>query len=273
MKKYAVLSVDFELFEHSYTYQRLKTKPKLKVQEKVGIKKLLDLFEKNNVNSTFFTVGNIANKYPELLKLIVSKGHEIASHSMNHPIFSSLTLNEIENEIKDSKKTLEKITNEKILGFRAPAFYINADIAKILDALHYMYDSSIVPSLSIPKWYGIPKASIHPIEINMVFPEFNSNIMEVPIAINPIIRMPISGAWMRLFGVHYTMIGIKSLLKKGAIPILYMHPWELVDLPIIKGIPWRVYYRTGEAMFRMVKYLVKKVDARFVSVRELIDII
>ena len=171
-----------------------------------------------------------------------------------------------------TKKMLEEAIGEAVLGFRAPAFKIDRQIVKAIEQSGYKYDSSVVPCWSIPGWYGSPNAPKHPFEIRRIFPNMNLDLMEFPIAVNPIIRMPISGTWMRLFGVHYTMLGIKSLLKKGAIPVLYVHPWELVNLRRIKGIPWRVYYRTGEQTFKMIEHIIKNVNAKFVSIRDLLEI-
>ena len=88
-------------------------------------RKILNLFEENNVNATFFTLGYIAEKYPELIEEIQSKGHEIASHGYHHLDLRKITKSDFENDLKKSIGILEKISNEKIIGFRAPFFSIN----------------------------------------------------------------------------------------------------------------------------------------------------
>ena len=87
-------------------------------------KTLLDLFEKYNANATFFTLGYIAEKHPELIEEIISKGHEIASHSYSHLNINTTTKEEFESDLDKSLKILSKLSNEKILGFRAPWFAI-----------------------------------------------------------------------------------------------------------------------------------------------------
>lgn len=273
MSNYIVYSVDLELFSDGFAFQRLNKEWKYKENGESGVEKLLELFENYHVKSTFFVVAKHAQSHKELLHRIRDNGHEIASHTVTHIPFLNRTNEEIEKEIRDSKKMLEEAIGEAVLGFRAPAFRIDGQIAKNIEQSGYKYDSSVVPCWNIPGWYGSSNAPLYPFNIQRIYNNINPDLIEFPIAVNPIIRMPISGAWMRLFGIHYTMLGINSLLKKGAIPILYVHPWELVNLERIKGIPWRVYYRTGEQTFKMIEHIIKNVDAKFVSIRDLLEIV
>ena len=89
--------------------------------------KILTSFEKYNVKATFFTLGYIAEKYPELIEEIQSKGHEIASHGYSHLDLRKINKEILEDEIKKSATSLEKISGEKIHGFRAPFFSISRD--------------------------------------------------------------------------------------------------------------------------------------------------
>ena len=270
LEKRVVLSIDFELFiKHGFSHWSPGTILKVPTTESNAIKKLLGIFKLNKICSTFFTVADVCEIYPELLDKIVNEGHEIASHSLTHRPFSSLSDIDLVQEITDSKRNLEKTIGEKVAGFRSPAFAINDKIIRMIGKAGYEYDSSVVPGRTI-LGRGIPDASIYPSEVRDIF-NVESNIIEFPLATNSMLRLPISGAWMRLFGVRYTILGIKSLLRKGAIPILYAHPWEFIDLPKVKGIPWRVYYRTGDTMFKMFNHIIKNVDAKFISLRELLD--
>ena len=86
---------------------------------------ILKLFDKYNVSATFFTLGYIADKHPELIEKIVSHGHEIASHSYYHCDIRKMDKNKFEQDLKKSLDSLEKISGEKINGFRAPFFSID----------------------------------------------------------------------------------------------------------------------------------------------------
>jgi len=87
--------------------------------------------------------------------------------------------------------------------------------------------------------------------------------------------LPVSGAWIRFFGRRYLMWSLKMLLERNCVPVIYVHPWEFVNLPKIKGIPSRVYFRTGECAFEIIKYMIENVienmNADFVPLRDLLE--
>jgi Domain of unknown function (DUF3473). len=68
----------------------------------------------------------------------------------------------------------------------------------------------------------------------------------------PGLRLPLTGTWLRFFGPGYTVLGMRLLARRGVAPVLYVHPWELVDLPAVDGVPGRVYWHTGEWMRRAI---------------------
>lgn len=82
--------------------------------------KLLDILDEYNVKCTFFCVEFWAEKYPEMLKKISDRGHEIGTHSKTHPKMSKLSASEIENELVSSKKLIESITGKQVQLFRPP---------------------------------------------------------------------------------------------------------------------------------------------------------
>jgi peptidoglycan/xylan/chitin deacetylase (PgdA/CDA1 family) len=272
MKNNVVLSVDLEFFTDTFAFQKLNRKWENGEVGEAGVEKLLELFEKHNIKSTFFVVGRFAKSHKQLLNRIRNGGHEIASHTMTHRSLLNLGDEEIAMEIGDSKKMLEDAVGDIVLGFRAPAFGIDAAIMAVVAQSGYKYDSSVVPCLRIPGWYGFPKAPKHPFNIRDMFPDMTASLMEFPVAVDPVLRLPLSGMWMRMFGQAYVTSGIKSLLRRDTIPIIYVHPWEIVDLPRLKGIPWRVYYGTGKPTLNIVEYIIKNVNAMFVPIRDLVGI-
>ena len=115
---------------------------------------LLELLRKYNVTATFFTLGYIADQYPELIEKIVSLGHEIASHGYSHHDLRKISDEVLEDELKKSVASLEKISNEKVQGFRAPFFSIskhNLDKFNIIKK-YFKYDSSIFPVKNPTIW-------------------------------------------------------------------------------------------------------------------------
>ena len=89
------------------------------------LKCYLNSLKKYNVTATFFTLGYIADQHPELIEKIVSLGHEIASHGYSHHDLRKISGEILEDELKKSITSLEKISNEKVQGFRAPFFSIS----------------------------------------------------------------------------------------------------------------------------------------------------
>lgn len=234
------ITVDLEFFEDTHAYQTVEGAPEISDVGFVGTQKLLDIFKENNVKATFFVVSRIAEKHPDLVKGIEDGGHEIASHSVSH----SPEINIFE-EAKKSKTKLEEIIGEKVKGFRAPSFLIEGVDLKGLSEIGYEYDSSLIPCIKIPGWYGGKKTKKSLIEELKGYEVVE--LIEKPPSVNPYFRLPISGFWIRLFGLKYTKWSINKLVKKGVNPIIYLHPWELVTLPRIEGVPRRVYFRTGKS--------------------------
>ena len=87
--------------------------------------RLLDLFAENNVKSTFFTLGWVARRCPEVIRRIVDEGHELASHGLAHQRATTMSEKELYEDIKQSKDILENIGGVAIKGYRAPSFSIN----------------------------------------------------------------------------------------------------------------------------------------------------
>lgn len=121
--------------------------------------RLLDLLDEHKHKATFFTLGNIAERYPELVKKIAESGHEVASHGFNHSSIFNLTPKQVKEEVGSSVKLLEDITGKKIIGFRAPNFSIREYLfewyCEALADNGLKYDSSLFPMKVIK--YGIEK--------------------------------------------------------------------------------------------------------------------
>lgn len=121
-----------------------------------GIKRFLELFDKNSIKGTFFiTAHGFTEKNSEILREIVRSGHEIADHSFSHDYqLTRMTKEEIFQEIKKNKDFLEETVGIKCTGFRSPGYNSSADLISVLRSVGYTYDSSLFPSISyyIAKW-------------------------------------------------------------------------------------------------------------------------
>lgn len=264
----AALSVDFEYFSHLPAYRRAREETDLIEVGLDGVTTLLDAFRSAEATGTFFTVGEIADSNPSVLGRIVDAGHEIGSHTHTHQHLSEVPGTERREELEKSKARLEAVTGEEVVGFRAPSFDMGPEHFRILDEEGYKYDSSVVPCRSIPGWYGGEFKTEKPSPARDIDPAAPTGIAEVPVSVMPGVRLPLTGTWLRFFGVNYTILGMRLLARRGVSPVLYVHPWELVDLPVIKGVPRRVYVRTGDYMRQAVRRVLTE-PFEFVSVGEL----
>ncbi len=265
----AALSVDVEFFSHMPAYRGASGTTDLTAVGYDGIGFLLDAFTDTGGAGTFFTVSDIAASYPETVATIAER-HELGSHTHTHRHLTELSAVDRRAELTDSKQLLEDTSGAEVTGFRAPSFDFADDYFKMLADSGYEYDSSVVPCRSIPGWYGGEYNVRRPVPASAVSPGAPDTLTEVPVAVMPGLQLPLTGTWIRFFGVQYTLLGMKLLARQDVAPVLYVHPWELVDLPAVEGVPSRVYWRTGEYMRRAVRRILDA-DFEFVPVRQLAE--
>ncbi|MCD6459380.1 DUF3473 domain-containing protein, partial [bacterium] len=194
-------------------------------------------FSSLNIKATFFVLGWIAEKVPSVVKEIASKGHEIASHGYHHQLVYNLTDNEFINDIKKTKKLLEQISGQEVIGYRAPSYSITKKSFWALSALYengYCYDSSIFPIHH--HRYGIPEFCRFPTTINLG----NGKIIkEYPISTVRFLNknFPVGGgAYARLFPLQFTLRALNYINTREHQPfVFYFHPWEIdPDQPKMK---------------------------------------
>jgi hypothetical protein len=246
----AVLSVDFESFRHLPAYRKADgtlSDPDVGLSPLDG---LLDRLAAHDADATFFVVSEVAERRPALAERIVDAGHEVGSHTHRHVHLTELSPEERREELLVSRETLEAATGEPVTGFRAPSFDVGPDHFPEVVAGGYDYDSSVVPCRSIPGWYGGEWDVRRPCRADEVSEGAPSTLRELPVAVMPGLGLPLTGTWIRFFGVRYTVLGMWALARQGIAPVLYVHPWEFADLPAVEGVPKRVYWRTGDWMWR-----------------------
>lgn len=190
--------------------------------------KILDLLEQTKNFATFFILGEVAEKYPELVKEIAEKGHEVGSHGYRHNLVYNSTKQKFDADIKKSVEILEGITNQKIIGYRAPSWSLNEKTSWAWEVLHtfgFKYDSSLYPYKTF--LFG-----------NNNYPRFtydietgeNFNLKEIPPSVIEIFkkRLPFSGGFFfRVSPYWYIKWCINQYKKAGMPTVIYIHPWEL----------------------------------------------
>ncbi|MEW8585653.1 MAG: XrtA system polysaccharide deacetylase [Candidatus Thiodiazotropha sp.] len=191
--------------------------------------KLLEIFDQYNTKGTFFVLGWIAERFPNLINDIQQSGHEIASHGYSHDLVYNQTVDKFREETGRTKEILENIINKPIYGYRAASYSIVEKSIWALDVLTelgFTYDSSIFPI--VHDRYGIPGAKTEP---HVYKTESGNSIIEFPISTVGLgnTRLPISGGgYFRLLPYWVTRSGLNKINKKEKKPfIFYMHPWEI----------------------------------------------
>ena len=190
--------------------------------------RLLELFAEYNVRSTFFVLGWVAERHPQLVKTIADGGHEIASHGYAHRLIYDQTPAAFREDVRKAKHLLEDASGCAVLGYRAPSYSITPRSLWALDILieeGYRYDSSIFPIRH--DRYGIPVSPREPFPIERE----GGTLMEVPgstVRVGPL-NLPIAGGgYFRLLPYQWTRWGIARLnaIEQQA-AVFYIHPWEI----------------------------------------------
>jgi len=237
-KKFCLLTNDVETT--SIWHNSLRDETGIKVY-KEGMPKLLDLYEKYNIKSTFFFTGYIAKLIPEVVKMVIPNGHEVGSHGMSHERIDGFDLMTIDNQIlnlKTSKKILEDITGNEVVSFRAPALRVSKNTVIALEESEYLIDSSIASQrfdmfmsfggLKKLNWLFAPRLPYRASK-KSIFKKGYSNIVEVPLSASFI---PYVGTTLRIFPwiskYQRKMLSLESSLIGK--PIVFdVHPNEFID--------------------------------------------
>ena len=204
---------------------------------------LLDILSQCRVKATFFVLGWIAKKSKNLIRLIHSEGHEIASHGYGHILNSQLYNNKILNDLKLSKNILEDILGIRIIGYRAPSFSIDDNILELIAKADYLYDSSL-NTFSLHGRYG----SLPLYDYDKPFDFIKTNygtIMEIPVSnmkLNKYFVPWSGGGYFRIIPFPIFCRGVDLILKKTGVYSMYLHPWEIDDeQPRLRNL--RLHYR------------------------------
>ncbi len=223
-------------------------------------KRLLEILSSaGEVKGTFFIMGWVAERYPEIVREIDANGHEIACHSYQHRLVYSLSPDEFRSDLRKAKSILEDIIGKKIIGYRAPSYSITNESVwafNILEELGFKYDSSIFPISH--DLYGIPDAPRFKYNLR------EHNLIEYPISTSKFfgIKVPLSGGgYFRLFPYTLTKMALNKINYNENQPfVFYIHPWEIdPEQPRINGASFlsklRHYNNLGKTVKRFTKLL------------------
>lgn len=205
--------------------------------------RLLDILDEYRVKATFFIVGWIAERHPEMVRKISTAGHEIGCHSFLHRRVPELGPEGFRKDTVRAKTILEEITGKPVLGYRAPSYSITKKSLWALDILAelgFAYDSSIFPIHH--DLYGIPDAPRFPYALA------GKNMIEYPISTALLFgrKVPVAGGgYFRLFPYPFTRTMLRRINDRERKPfIFYLHPWEIDPAqPRFENAGWKSRFR------------------------------
>jgi polysaccharide deacetylase family protein (PEP-CTERM system associated) len=188
--------------------------------------RILALLAEARVKATFFVLAWNAERHPALPRMIAAAGHEIASHGYAHRLAYEVGQEAFRADVERSKKLLEDLTGQEVVGYRAPSFSVTQRSLWAIDVLldlGFRYDSSILPVRD--QLYGIPNAHRFPYTITRE----RQSLTEFPVSTVRVAgrTLPLGGAYLRLLPYACTRFGLRRIEAEGRSAMLYVHPWEL----------------------------------------------
>lgn len=265
-------TVDVEEYFQVAAFERRVSRdawPSLESRADKSVGELLELLAAHGVRGTFFVLGWLAERHPDLVRMIAGGGHEIASHGWDHRRVTQQAPHEFRHSVRRTKQVLEDLTGTAVLGFRAPSFSITPGHEWALDVLveeGYRYDSSLFPvrrpgygyrnGLHDPHWLERPAGPL----------------VEIPPAVLRRwgLTLPAGGgAYFRVLPYALTRAALRDCERRGVPGTFYIHPWELdPEQPRIAApLLTRLRHYTGLArVAARLRRLLR--EFRFTAVRE-----
>jgi polysaccharide deacetylase family protein (PEP-CTERM system associated) len=225
------MSVDVEDYFHVSVFDGIVPRTQWDQMESrvcANTERLLDIFDEYEVKSTFFVLGWVGERHPDLVRRIAQRGHEVASHGYAHRLVYDQTRKAFRQDIRRAKALLEDAGGRQVLGYRAPSYSITPRSLWAIDVLieeGYSYDSSIFPIRH--DRYGIPVSARRPYRIDRP----GGSLIEVPGSTTQLgtMNLPVAGGgYFRILPYWWTRWGISrvnTLEQRAA--VFYLHPWEI----------------------------------------------
>lgn len=205
-----------------------------------GAPKLLELFARHDVRATYFTTGEVAARYPDAVRAVVQAGHELGCHGVTHTAFDTLDERAARWEIEHSAQLLRSFA--PVTSFRAPYLRFPEPYIRLLEADGFALDSSLA------KYKASYRAPRLPTTLTRVPASMTSSVLRLP-------------AWIR----------DRWLLSLADPVVLFVHPWEFVDLTH-EDLRYDCRFRTGDVAVRCLREVIElfaRRGAEFVAMRDL----
>lgn len=208
-------------------------------------RRLLDLFDELSIQATFFVLGWVAERHPELVRDINRRGHEIASHGYSHQLIFEQSPVVFREETLRAKAVLEDICATEVDGYRAASYSITRKSLWALDILAeagFTWDSSIFPIRH--DTYGMVESPRQP--YHLITPS-GASLIEFPLStvrMGPLSIPAAGGGYFRQYPYWLSRFLLNRAGETHGARIFYLHPWEIdPQQPRIQGAGWKSNFR------------------------------
>lgn len=277
LSKKVALTVDLEEWTVPQDFSRKSARPvpealKLEVTRK-GLHKLLDILGLEQVKATFFVTVYFAQRNCTLLHNMLTGGHEIGNHGLDHNPRPKQTWNEWLETIRKSTRALEESLGTRPYGYREPYFAITRQMIRALMQTGYLYDSSVLGTwLPSRHQQGVAVPS-SPFVWNSQIGEDEARLVELPVSVFPKLRIPVGWWWFRKnCGELIPWVTGKLLFRLAQPFITDVHSWELSEVPEGYGVPFHVKHNCGKRSADQILHLIRRLKrsgAEFVLMKTL----
>jgi polysaccharide deacetylase family protein (PEP-CTERM system associated) len=235
--------------------------------------RFLGLLEARGIRGTFFVLGWVAERFPDLVREIARAGHEVASHGMSHCLIYEQTPDAFRQETRRAKDLLEQLVQRPVLGYRAATYSVTSKSLWALDILAeegFRYDSSIFPVRH--DYYGIPDAPTKP---HALTTPGGARLAEFPISVLRWhgLSIPVAGGgYFRLFPYAVTRWALRRINERREPFVFYLHPWEIdAGQPRVVGAGLRSRFRHYQNLTRCQTRLERLLhDFAFVTAEDVL---
>ncbi|QUL38599.1 XrtA system polysaccharide deacetylase [Erythrobacter sp. JK5] len=212
----------------------------LKTRVEDNVLRILDLFAEADVHATFFTLGWVAQRHPQMIRRIAEAGHEVASHGYDHARVFTFDRSEFAEDIRKARAIIEDTSGQVVSGYRAPSFSIDHRTPWAFMELAeqgYAYSSSVAPiAHDHYGWPEAPRFAFRPIPW--------ADIVELPVTTAMLGGRRVAaggGGFFRVLPYAFSRWAIRQVNRRDERPaVFYFHPWEIdPDQPRVPGAPIR----------------------------------
>jgi polysaccharide deacetylase family protein (PEP-CTERM system associated) len=257
------LSVDVEDWFHVGAFENVISREdwrSLECRVERNTDTLLEMFDDAQIKATFFTLGWVAERFPQLLQRIATAGHELANHGSEHDRVFTFTPEQFAADIDRARKAIEDASGALVTGYRAPSFSIDQRTPwahEVLAEQGYAYSSSVAPvKHDHYGWAEAPRFAFRPVA--------GSDLIEIPVTTAVFAGKRLAaggGGFFRMLPYAFSRWAVRQVNAEDKRPaIIYFHPWEIdPDQPRVANAPIKSklrHYSRLKAMAPKLKQLM-----------------